>query len=63
MYKIELNLTEVERDVILKALEGFSSDLNMEIADTDQMDYRDNLKHNRIIIHKVISILKEAKET
>lgn len=62
MYKIELELTGEEKDVIQEVLEEYSSDLNMEIADTDKMDFRERLKHNRDIIHKVITALSEAKE-
>ena len=41
---IELDLTREEREVLLEILEADLSDLRMEIADTDSLDFRDMLK-------------------
>ncbi len=61
MIHVELNISEKERDILVKALENYISDLNMEIADTDQMDFRDNLKTKRIVLRKLIKELNESK--
>jgi hypothetical protein len=58
MLKIELNLTEEDLKRVIDALERYVSDLSMEIADTDTMDFRDQLKSQRVSIHKVIDQLK-----
>jgi hypothetical protein len=61
MPKIELNLTSDDLKNVINALERYVSDLNMEIADTDTMDYRDKLKSQRISIEKTIDQLKEKE--
>jgi hypothetical protein len=58
MVKLELNLSEEDLKTVIDALERYVSELGMEIADTDTMDYRDKLKSQRISIHKVIDQLK-----
>ena len=59
MLKIELNLSADDLQSLVDALERYVSDLSMEIADTDTMDYRDRLKSQRISIYKVIDQLKK----
>lgn len=61
MLHLEVNITEQEIEVVIQALEEYSSDLNMEIADTEKMEYRELLKRNRIILNSFISALKEQK--
>jgi len=61
MLKIELHLTEEDVKTVIDALERYVSELGMEIADTDTMDYRDKLKSQRISIHKVLDQLKGIK--
>ena len=48
-----LNLDERERDILLELLDSALSDLSMEIADTDQMDFRETLKLRRGVLMKV----------
>lgn len=59
MVKLELNITESEIEAIVETLEECLSDLNMEIADTEQMEYREELKNKRVTIRKFIDLLKE----
>lgn len=61
MLKLELHLSEEDVKTVIDALERYVSELGMEIADTDTMDYRDKLKSQRISIHKVLDQLKEIK--
>lgn len=61
MPKIELNLTSDDLKNVINALERYLSDLNMEIADTDTMDFRDKLKSQRISIEKTIDQLNEKE--
>jgi|PlaIllAssembly_1097288.scaffolds.fasta_scaffold80849_2 hypothetical protein len=61
MLKIELNLSADDLQSLVDALERYVSDLSMEIADTDTMDYRDRLKSQRISIYKVIDQLKKKE--
>lgn len=61
MLKIELNLSADDLQRLVDVLERYVSDLSMEIADTDTMDYRDKLKSQRISIYKVIDQLKKKE--
>jgi hypothetical protein len=58
MKKLELNLSEEDLKTLIDALERYVSDLSMEIADTDTMDYRENLKSQRISIHRALDQIK-----
>jgi len=55
---IELDLTREEREVLLETLENDLSDLRMEIADTDSLDFRDMLKSRKAVLSKVIEALQ-----
>ena len=44
MGHIEINMNDEEKEIIMQALQECLSELNMEIADTEQMDYREELK-------------------
>jgi len=57
---IELDLTREEREVLLEILETDLSDLRMEIADTDSLDFRDMLKGRKAVLAKVIEVLQAA---
>jgi hypothetical protein len=61
MFKIELNLSADDLQSLVDALERYISDLSMEIADTDTMDYRDKLKSQRISIYRVLDQLKKKE--
>ena len=61
MVRLELNMTGSEIDAIVDTLEECISDLNMEIADTEQMEYREELKNKRVTIRKFINLLKEKE--
>jgi len=57
---IQFDLSEEERRILLEVLESALSDLRMEIADTDSMDFRDMLKGRKEVIKKVIGALQAA---
>jgi hypothetical protein len=60
---IELDLNDEERRALLEVLESVLSDLRMEIADTDSMDFRDRLKARKEVIEKAIGALRETGAT
>jgi len=49
----QLDLTGEEAAVLRQALESYLSDLRMEIADTEQMDYREELKRQEEILTRL----------
>ena len=57
---INLDLTKEENDILAVVLESYLSDLRMEIADTDSMDFRESLKKRKDVLNKVLETLKNA---
>lgn len=51
---IHLELTDEEQQALTDTLEHDVSDLGMEIAGTDQQDFRDGLKHRRELLNSVL---------
>ncbi|MBE0616933.1 MAG: hypothetical protein IH608_03255 [Proteobacteria bacterium] len=54
---IRVDLTEPEADTLRDVLDSYLSDLRMEIADTDSLDYRDGLKRKKKVIEDVMGRL------
>ncbi len=57
---INLDLTKEENDILAMVLESYLSDLRMEIADTDSMDFRESLKKRKDVLKKVLETLQRA---
>ena len=55
MVHIELDPTEAQ--VLRMVLESYLSDLRMEIANTDLMDFREKLKARKMVLRKVVSLI------
>jgi len=58
---IQFSLSGEEKQIIIEALEFFLSDLRDEIAQTDLMDYREELRHRKKVISKTLHYLKEER--
>jgi hypothetical protein len=54
---IQLDLTDEEVEILTEVLESAHSDLRMEIADTDRMDFRDMLKGRKAVLAKTLEAL------
>jgi len=61
MLKIELNLSEEDLNRVITVLKRYISDLSMEIADTDSMEFREDLKNERVSLQKVLDQLLAKK--
>jgi len=59
MIRIELNSQEA--DILHLILESYLSDLRMEIANTDSMDFRESLKERKVFIKKLLQELEVRK--
>jgi hypothetical protein len=59
MVHIELKPTEAE--VLKTVLESYLSDLRMEIADTDSMDFREMLKARKMVLRKVVALINAGR--
>lgn len=51
---IQLDLTDDDLGILKAALQSYISDLRMEIADTDNMDFRNQLKLKEQVLTKVV---------
>lgn len=54
---MHLNLTAAEAEMLNEVLTSYLSDLRMEIADTDNMDFREGLKKKEEFLKRVIQEL------
>ncbi|MAE67311.1 MAG: hypothetical protein CMJ18_23870 [Phycisphaeraceae bacterium] len=59
---MDLELNEQERAILIEVLESCVSELGMEIADTDRLAFRDQLKRKRAALTKVIEQMKRQAE-
>lgn len=57
---IQLDLNQQDIEVLVDTLEGYLSNLRMEISATDLQDYREGLKSRKEILIKVLDELKET---
>jgi hypothetical protein len=58
MVRIELQPTEAE--VLKEVLESCLSELRMEIAGTDSMDFREKLKARKVALRKIVTAIERA---
>ncbi len=56
---LELDLDANEKSILKTVLESYLSDLRMEIADTDRMEFRDMLKERKAVLIKVLEALAQ----
>lgn len=57
---MRIDLSDVEAATLRDALDSYLSDLRMEIADTDRMDFREGLKEQRKILEGLLQRLEAA---
>jgi hypothetical protein len=57
---IQLDLTKEECQALLETLDSTLSDLRMEIANTDRMDFREMLKARKAVLERVIEAVQAA---
>ena len=58
---VHLALKPTEAEVLRMVLESYLSDLRMEIADTDSMDYREKLKARKTVLRRIVNMIIEAR--
>ena len=56
---VQLELTQEEREELVNVLRSSLSELRMEIAATDGVEYRDALKGRKELLMKVLAALGE----
>jgi hypothetical protein len=50
---LHCDLSKEEREVLLEVIEDYTSELGLEIADTDRKSMRDRLKAQRDVLRKI----------
>ena len=58
---VRLDLDPTEAEVLRMVLESYLSDLRMEIADTDLMDFREKLKARKVVLRKIADMIADAR--
>lgn len=56
---IQFDLSSEEKELLRETLECCLSDTRMEIADTDQMDFREEIKKRKELLLKIIEQLEK----
>jgi hypothetical protein len=54
---VQITLTLEEAATLREVLASYVSELRMEIANTDSMDFRENLKQKKEVLNRVIGQL------
>ncbi len=49
-----------EHDILIWALQSTVSDLGGEIADTENQEFREDLKHRKRVLQKILQRLRES---
>ncbi|MBD3274520.1 MAG: hypothetical protein GF372_04380 [Candidatus Marinimicrobia bacterium] len=52
-----IHITSEENQILIAVLQSYLSDLRMEIADTDQYEFRQNLKRQKEILLRILDSL------
>ena len=60
---VHLKLEPTEAEVLRMVLESYLSDLRMEIADTDSMDFREKLKARKQVLRGIVTLIEDARKT
>ena len=60
---MELDLSNEELKVVTEILDDALSDLRMEIADTDSVEFRDMLKERKRALIKALDTLRSVSAT
>jgi hypothetical protein len=59
--RILIELTSEQTQMLREILADYLSDLRMEIADTDSMDFREALKHRREFVQELVERLGQEQ--
>jgi hypothetical protein len=58
---VQLVLTAEEAALLGEILTSYLSDLRMEIADTEAMDFRESLKQREVFLKRLLQTLSQAQ--
>jgi hypothetical protein len=58
---VQLTLTAEEATLLCEILASYLSDLRMEIADTEAMDFRESLKQREVFLKRLLHTLSQEQ--
>jgi hypothetical protein len=58
---VHIDLDAAEAQILKTVLESYLSELRMEIADTDSMDFREQLKARKMVLRKVVALINAGR--
>ena len=58
---IHIDLNDDEKKILLETLESYLGNLSYEIADTDRMEFREQLKARRAVLQKIADGVRSAR--
>jgi len=59
---VHLVLEPTEAEILRMVLESYLSELRMEIANTDLMDYREKLKARKMVLRRIVTAIEGARK-
>ena len=59
---ITIQLTQAEQELLTQILECCISDIRMEIADTDNINFKQMLKNRKAIMKQLLSMVQSATQ-
>lgn len=60
---IHLELDATEQKTLIETLQSYLSDLSVEIADTDKLEFREQLKAKRDVLNKILEAVQPLPKT
>lgn len=57
---LTLDLTAKELEILEHVLEDYVSDVGMEIANTDRLEYRDMLKGRKALVQRILATVRDT---
>ena len=59
---LSIDFSAAENDVLREMIDGMLSELRMEIADTDRLDYREMLRARKQVLQRVLDAIAQRIE-
>jgi hypothetical protein len=59
---ISIDFTSAERKLLREMIDGMLSELRMEIADTDRLEYREMLRARKLVLQRMLDAIDPLTE-
>jgi hypothetical protein len=58
---VTLKLSKEEQNILIKTLDGYLSELRMEISNTEKWEYKAGLKNDESVLNRILDELRKGK--